>query len=189
MEIRLVEKNDSKRLLEIYSPYIQTTNITFECQVPSLEEYTNRIMDIANTMPYLVAIENGIIIGYGYASKYRTREAYQWAVELSVYVDTNYQHKHVGTAIYQTLLPLLKELGYHQAYACITLPNQSSIAFHKKFDFQEIGIFHRCGYKQDTWLDTQWMELTLQNKEIVNPPKTIKDIVFTSCQYNTTLCK
>ena len=178
MEIRLVTNKDVKGILDIYTPYVKDTTITFEYDVPTMEEFSKRVEDISNTMPYFVAVEDTTIIGYCYATKHRTRAAYQWAVELSIYVDQTMARKQVGTKLYVILLDTLKKLGYHQAYACITLPNSSSVNFHKKFDFKEIGIFHQCGYKGNTWLDTLWMECRLQEYNgQVQCPKSIQELI------------
>ena len=186
MEIRLVKKEDAKGILAIYAPYVENTTITFEYDVPLIEDFSKRIEDISDSMPYFVAIENNTIIGYCYATKYRARAAYQWAVELSIYIDKAYARKQIGTILYTVLLDTLKKLGYHQAYACITMPNTSSINFHKKFNFKEIGIFHQCGYKYNQWLDTLWMEYKLQEyNEQVQSPISIKELDMLDKVINT----
>ena len=86
MNIRLAHKSDVASLVVLYAPYVENTAITFECQIPSAEEFTDRIEKTLKKYPYLVAEENGEIFGYAYASTYDNREAYNWAAELSVYV-------------------------------------------------------------------------------------------------------
>ena len=89
MEFRLAKKSDAKRLLEIYKPYVEKTVITFEYEVPTIAEFEKRIEKIGSRYPYIVAIENDKIIGYAYAGAYRERAAYDWVVELSIYLDEN----------------------------------------------------------------------------------------------------
>lgn len=86
MNIRLAHKSDVASLVALYAPYVENTAITFECQIPSAEEFTDRIEKTLKKYPYLVAEENGEIFGYAYVSTYDDREAYNWAAELSVYV-------------------------------------------------------------------------------------------------------
>lgn len=175
MEIRMVETKDAKEILDIYAPYVQETTITFEYEVPTLAEFTKRIVQISKTMPYLVALEDGKIVGYGYASKYRQRKAYDWSVELSIYVDRQHKHLGIGTKIYDHLFFLLKELGYCRGYACITYPNPASEAFHSTYGFKKIGVFHKAGYKFDTWLDVLWMEYDLNpDNHNIHEPYSIK---------------
>lgn len=177
MELRLVTSQDSKEILAIYAPYIKETVITFEYDIPSLEEFTNRVVTISKNMPYIVATNNNEIIGYGYASLYRERRAYAWAVELSIYVDNTKKQRGVGTKIYDAILGLLKELGYCRVYSCVTYPNPPSIAFHTKYGFQEIGVFHKAGYKFGKWFDILWLELDIDPKDKnIKIPKAIQDL-------------
>lgn len=177
MELRLVTPNDSDEILEIYKPYIETTTITFEYDVPGKTEFRSRIETISRTLPYIVMIDDGKIIGYGYASRYRERKAYDWAVELSIYVKMGYSGKGIGSKLYIALINILKLLGYCRAYACITSPNPISVGFHKKHGFSVIGICHKAGYKFNTWLDIIWMELDMNpNNQDIHAPYIIEDL-------------
>ncbi|MFV0395004.1 MAG: GNAT family N-acetyltransferase [Coprobacillaceae bacterium] len=165
MEICFVSQEDSQAILDIYAYYVENSVFTFEYDVPTIEEFTKRIENTTRKYPYIVAKEDNTIVGYAYASGYRARAAYQWGVELSIYLNPKIQHQGIGTKLYSVLLNMLKELGYFRAYACITIPNPTSIAFHQKFNFKEIGVFHKCGYKHEQWLDVIWLELNLQDGE------------------------
>lgn len=177
MELRLATPKDSDEILAIYKPYVETTTITFEYDVPSSKEFCARVQNISQTMPYIVMVDKGKIVGYGYASRYRERKAYDWAVELSIYVEMGHKNKGIGTKIYTALINVLKQLGYCRVYACITSPNPASVAFHKKYGFRDIGIFHKVGYKFNTWLDIVWMELDMNpDNHNIHTPYTIIEL-------------
>lgn len=168
MEIRFACKEDAKRLIEIYTYYVTDTTVTFEIDIPTVEDFENRIIQISKKYPYLVMEEDGEIIGYAYAGAFKGRKAYDWSVELSIYIDRPYQQKGVGRVLYTTLIDMLTRQGFAMAYACLTYPNPASEAFHQSLGFDMIGIFHRSGYKFNKWVDTCWLEKSLntQNKEI-----------------------
>lgn len=176
MEFRLAKKSDAKRLLEIYKPYVEKTAITFEYEVPTIAEFEKRIEKIGSRYPYIVAIENDKIIGYAYAGAYRERAAYDWVVELSIYLDENERQHGAGSALYQKLLTSLSVLNYQRAYACITYPNPASVAFHKKFGFEQIGLFPKAGYKFEQWYGIVWLERSLQTTDKVTAIKLLTDL-------------
>ena len=125
MNIRLENKNDAAALIAIYAPYVEKTAITFEYDVPSVEEFSGRIEKTLERYPYLLAEEEGVILGYAYASTYYGREAYNWAIELSVYVADENCGRGIGKQLYDKLEEILEQQG-------IALPNDASISFHKK---------------------------------------------------------
>ncbi|MCL2112844.1 MAG: N-acetyltransferase family protein [Streptococcaceae bacterium] len=176
MKFRLATTADATELLKIYKPYVEKTAITFEYEVPTVEDFAQRIEKTASIFPYLLATENDKIVGYAYAGRYRERAAYDWVVELSIYLDENERHHGTGTILYEKLLTALSLLNYQRAYACITYPNPASIAFHEKFGFETIGIFQKSGYKFGEWYGIQWMDLSLQKDEQVQPIKLITDL-------------
>ena len=143
MEFRLAKKADAQRLLEIYRPYVEKTAITFEYEVPTLEEFENRIEKIGSQFPYLLAIENGKIIGYAYAGAYRERAAYDWVVELSIYLDEKERQHGAGSVLYQKLLTALAALNYQRAYACITYPNLLVSLSMRNLDFNKLDFSPR----------------------------------------------
>ena len=161
MEFRLAKKSDAKRLLEIYKPYVEKTAITFETQVPTVEDFENRIKKTMKKFPYLVAIEEGQIVGYAYASTYYARAAYDWTVELSVYVQKEARGKGVGTLLYTALEEELTARGFKNFLACIALPNPASIALHEKRGYEQVAHFKKIGYKFGTWHDIVWLQKSL----------------------------
>lgn len=164
MLIRKVKTEDAKEILSIYAPYVEKTAITFEYEVPSLEEFKERIRNIMEKYPYLVAEEDGEILGYAYASTLRTRKAFEWVVEPSIYLSEKNQGKGIGKKLYEELEKELREAGFKTMYACIAsietedeyLTNDS-VRFHEHMGFEHCGAFHGCGLKFNRWYDVTWM--------------------------------
>lgn len=156
--IRDVTLEDTHKLVEIYAPYVLNTAITFEYEVPTMEEFSNRIKAIHESYPYLVAEVDNEVVGYTYASVFHSRAAYQWCAEVSIYLDANIHNKGIGRKLYEELERRLKLQNIKNMNACITYSNESSIAFHKHMGFKTVGHFHKCGYKLNQWWDMIWME-------------------------------
>ncbi len=156
--IRNAVPEDAKALLEIYAPYVTDTVITFEYEVPSKEEFRSRIIKNMEYYPYLVFEIDGQPAGYAYASKFRERAAYQWAAELSVYVDNKYHGRRIGTRLYAALIEALKERNVKTVYGVVTMPNEKSDRLHKAFDFHTAGVLKKVGYKHDCWHDVIYYE-------------------------------
>lgn len=169
INIKVASIDDGADILNIYAPYVQSTNITFEYDVPSLEEMQQRIAQTLCQYPYLIAKDNDRVVGYAYASAFASRAAYQWGSELSIYIDSHYHGQGVGRQLYQSLLHILKIMHIQHVYACITHPNIKSEKFHEAFGFQYIGCFHHAGYKFHQWHDIVWMEKTIRNEDDVQP--------------------
>jgi phosphinothricin acetyltransferase len=159
--IRQIEQTDIEQVLEIYRPYVERTIISFEYEVPSLEEFSNRVQTNTTDYPWLVCECNGRIVGYAYGSRHRYRTAYQWSPEATVYMNEDYHRQGLARVLYQTLFALLKLQGYVNVYAGIGLPNEKSEGFHKALGFDEIGVFKKIGYKMGKWHDTKWLQLHL----------------------------
>ncbi|MFC4651984.1 GNAT family N-acetyltransferase [Lactococcus nasutitermitis] len=176
MEFRLANVGDAAAVLAIYRPYVEKTAITFEYDVPTVADFAERIEKISADFPYIVALENGKILAYAYASRYRERKAYDWVVELSIYVDETCQHKGIGRILYQKLLTALSKLNYQRAYACITYPNEQSVKFHTALGFHWIGVFEKSGYKFDNWYGISWMDIALQKTDEVQAIRSVKEL-------------
>ena len=125
------------------------------------EDFKNRIKKTMEKFPYLVAIEEGQIVGYAYASTYYARAAYDWTVELSVYVQKEARGKGVGTLLYTALEEELTARGFKNFLACIALPNPASIALHEKRGYEQVAHFKKVGYKFGTWHDIVWLQKSL----------------------------
>lgn len=178
-KIRLATPEDSKAILDIYSPFILNTTISFEQVVPELSEFTQRIIDTLTDFPYLVYQEDDEILGYAYAGKHAQRYSYLYSANVSIYINENHHSKGVGKALYTTLFDILTQLGYFSAFSAITSTNEKSSGLHKYFEFEQVGYFKKVGYKFDSWLDLIWLQKSLNdyNGEIL-PLKSMQDINF-----------
>ena len=152
MTLRFARESDAAALLGIYAQYIDTS-VTFEYELPDEAEFAARIRDTLLTYPYLVCEEDGRIIGYSYAHRYRERAAYGWCTELSIYVDRTCHGKGVGRALYVALEKMLLLQGVHSTYAIVTQPNEKSDAFHTAMGFTAVGRQTKVGYKAGAWHD------------------------------------
>lgn len=180
MNIRKATINDAQALLDIYAPYVKNTAITFEYDVPSLAEFTDRIKTISSQYPYLVAEEDGRIIGYAYAHDFYGRAAYRWSVETTIYMSKESRHQGLGRQLYLALEDELRERGFLNMNACIAykeaadefLPSDS-IHFHETMGFTHCALFHGSGYKFNRWYDVVWMEKMIGSHEngTAVPPK------------------
>ncbi|HFI0303214.1 TPA: N-acetyltransferase family protein [Streptococcus suis] len=159
--IRNAEIADSGALVAIYAPYVEQTAITFETQVPIVSEFEARIRKVREKFPYLVAEEEGRIVGYAYAGTYYARAAYDWTVELSVYLDQSARGKGIGSLLYDRLEEELAARGFKNFLACIALPNPASIALHEKRGYEQVAHFKKVGYKFDKWHDIIWLQKSL----------------------------
>lgn len=164
--VRDAQMTDVAALLEIYAPYVQNTAITFETSLPSVEEFTKRIVSVQQDFPYLVAQEGEEILGYAYAHAYYGRAAYAWTVEVSIYIRQDVRKGGLGSLLYDELERRLAQQGVLNFLACISLPNDASISFHQKRGYEEVGHFKQVGFKLDRWHDIVWLQ-----KRIGNPKK------------------
>lgn len=159
--MRRVGASDARPILEIYAPYVSDSATSFELVPPDLVEMERRIEAGRDQYPWLVFEQDRQVIGYAYGSAHRTRAAYRWSVEVSVYVHPRAQRSGVGRALYAGLFDLLRRQGYVNAYAGITLPNPASVSLHESFGFVPVGVFERIGFKFGRWHDVVWLHLRL----------------------------
>ena len=177
--IRTATLSDAQALLNIYAPYVEHTAITFEYDVPSVEEFAFRIKNTLQKYPYLVAEKNGRLLGYAYASPFHERPAYDWAVETSIYVDQNIKHQGIGRRLHDALEDALRSQGILNMNACIAYPpeedeylDRSSVEFHTHMGYRLVGEFYKCGYKFHRWYNMVWMEKLIGNHlSDQKPPK------------------
>lgn len=158
VDIRRAKPSDSEQIFEIYRPIIEDTVISFETSPPSVEQIARRIASTLNTHEWLVAQSGNEIVGYTYATQYRSRQAYRRSTETTVYVHRDHRAQGVGRSLYLALFESLRSLDFHQAYAGIALPNEGSIALHEALGFERIGIFKEAGFKFDSWHDVLWLQ-------------------------------
>lgn len=161
IKIQMASESDAEELLALYRPYVENTAVTFEYEVPSPAEFRARIRQTLTRFPYLKAVCGGEILGYAYASPFKMRAAYAWAVETSIYVKRGAHRRGVGTALYQTLEQILKRQNITNVNACIVYPHPESVGFHERFGYRTVAHFTKCGYKLGAWHDMIWMEKIL----------------------------
>ncbi len=178
--LRLAIPADAGAIAAIYAPIVQGTCISFELAPPSEAEVGTRVVKTLRQYPWLVCEGEGEVLGYAYASPHRSRAAYQWSAEVSVYVAAAARRRGVGRALYTALFATLKIQGYVNAYAGIALPNAASVAIHEGFGFTPIGVYRQVGYKQGAWRDVGWWHLPLQSAP-ANPssPVPLGEVAFT----------
>jgi phosphinothricin acetyltransferase len=170
VEIRLAKTSDANEIRDIYSPSILSAAISFETEIPSIEEMQKRIENCLQKYPWIVCEVNRNIAGYVYASKHRDREAYQWSCECSVYVQNDFKGKGIGTELYQLLFQILKLQGFRNVYAGITLPNTASVNLHEKCGFIHFANYENIGYKFGNWHTVGWWKLQINNYDLQPPP-------------------
>lgn len=165
LTIRPATIHDAESILNVYSHYVKNTAISFEYEVPTLDEFTTRIENRLGKYPYLVAEQNGRIIGYAYGSRFHERAAFNWCAEVSIYVDVNTRKCGVGRMLYEALEHKLEEQGIINLYASIAYAdvedeylNNNSAQFHAHMGYKQVARFHKCGYKFNRWYDMIWME-------------------------------
>ncbi|HMK26117.1 MAG TPA: arsinothricin resistance N-acetyltransferase ArsN1 family B [Chitinophagaceae bacterium] len=159
--IRLATPADAKAILDIYAPYIENTSFTFETEVPSIEEFANRIQTYLLNWPWLLCEVDGKIAGYAYATRHRERTAYQWCTESSVYIHDDFQRAGIARVLYTALFEILKKQGFRNVYAVINLPNDKSVALHESCGFEYFATYEQVGYKLGKWKNVGWWRLIL----------------------------
>jgi L-amino acid N-acyltransferase YncA len=160
--VRRAISTDAERICTIYNHYIATTTISFEEEPVSPADMARRIADVAAAkLPWLVMVENDKLIGYAYATKWRVRAAYRFAVESSVYLDPNYAGKGAGTMLYEALLAELRQRGLHLVIGGIAQPNEASVRLHERLGFTKVAHFSEVGLKFGRWIDVGYWQLKL----------------------------
>ncbi len=172
--IRFALERDAAQIQAIYSPIVSQTATSFEMEPPSIDEIRRRITDTLLHLPWLVCEHQGQVLGYAYASRHRVRAAYQWSVDVSVYVHAEARRMGIGRAAYHSLFQILRRQGFYNAYAGIALPNPASVGLHESVGFKPLGVYKEVGFKFGAWHDVGWWWLLLQPKAI--PPQPPVDL-------------
>jgi phosphinothricin acetyltransferase len=175
--IRPAHETDADQILSIYGPIVTDTAISFELLPPTLDEMRARISNTLARLPWLVYSEAEALLGYAYASQHRQRAAYQWSVDVSVYVRVEAHRRGVGRSLYGSLFEILSSQGYYSAYAGITLPNEASIGLHTRLGFEPVGVYRGVGYKLGRWHDVSWWQRPLRTADDTpSPPRAFPTI-------------
>ncbi len=165
VSLRYASAEDAEALRGIYSHYVANTAISYEYDVPTVSEFRNRIITTLKKYPYIVLEEDGVVVGYAYAGPFKTREAYRFSVETTIYLKNGLQKKGYGRILLTALEKELAERGFTNANACIAYTetddeylNKNSMEFHSAMGYRLVGTFHKCAYKFGRWYDMIWME-------------------------------
>lgn len=185
--IRLASEEDAEAVTAIYTPIVEQTHISFETEPPTSAEIAQRIRTTTERLPWLVCEYDGQITGYAYASPHNERPAYQWAVDVSVYVHETWRRRGIASALYESLFALLDRQGLGNAYAVIALPNPQSIAFHESTGFEKVGVYRNVGYKNGDWRDVGHWELPLRSLPTPPSPPTPLDELLDTGSYTDAL--
>ena len=178
MEIRLADPDrDAAAVAAIYRPHVEDGLASFEEVAPDAAQMARRMRTTLERTPWLIAeAEGGEAIGYAYASLHRERAGYRWSADVSVYVAPDAQGQGVGRALYDALIGMLREQGFVNVYAGITLPNPASVALHEGIGMHRIGVYERVGWKRGAWHDVAWYGMRIAEPEgappEVRPPGT-----------------
>ncbi|AEH35939.1 GNAT family N-acetyltransferase [Halopiger xanaduensis] len=162
--IRVATPDDAAAVRDIYAPFCESTAVTFEETPPTAAEVAERIESTLEEYPWLVCEIDGEVAGYAYAHRLRERRAYDWVVELSIYVAEDARQSGVGRALYESLFAVLERQGIRDAYAVTTLPNPETVGFHEKMGFERVGDFPAVGYTEDEWRDVAWWRRSIGEK-------------------------
>ena len=187
--IRIAVDSDVPAILDIYAPYILSSTITFEYDVPCRNTFYQRFYSVTDQFPWLVWEEEGQILGYAYATRPFERAAYSWCAEPSIYLKPEAQGRGIGKKLYAALESILKLQGYQVLYALVTGENIGSLRFHEKLGYRTLGEFPNCGWKFNRWLGVFWLEKRINSVESPNSfpipwkqlrqnPQRISDILY-----------
>ncbi len=178
--IRLATPADAAQCANIYAPHVRDSAVSFEVDVPTAAEFEARIARTLERLPWLVCAEGDVVLGYAYGAPHQERAAFQWSVNVSVYVNEGHNRQGVGRALYTSLLACLRALGYFNAYAAIALPNPASVGLHEAIGFRHIGTFTDVGYKHGKWHALGWWGLSLQPTSTPSAPVPLREAVGTA---------
>lgn len=161
--IRTAVPDDAPRILAVYAPYVTGSVISFEVEVPTVKEFRRRIERTTERCAYLVVVDEATdeVAGYAYNGAFRSRPAYDWVSETSIYLAPAHQGRHLGSVLLEALEDLMRAQGVRMSEACITSDNEASIAFHRAHGYRVCGEHTNCGYKLGRWLSVTWMEKQL----------------------------
>lgn len=178
--IRLATEADAAACLAIYRPFVEGTAVSFETDVPTVADIQGRMRDVLARTPWLVCEDAVGLLGYAYATRFRSRAAYQWTVESTVYLAERARGRGLGQALYRNLLDSLRRQGFVTVYGVITLPNPGSVKLHERMGFIPLCVMEAVGHKLGRWHDVGWWRLLLQPPPAApTPPIPLPDLADT----------
>lgn len=168
--LRMATPDDAAAVCALYNWYVRHGVQTFQYAPSTVEDYRVNIEQVLQNAPFLLAESaDGRLQGFACAHPWRTREAFAWDVETTVYCAPDCVGQGVGGRLYRALLALLKQQGYHQAYALVTGCNTRSKVFHKALGFKKNAVERHTGYKFGQWLDLEYWLLPLRAPDATAP--------------------
>lgn len=160
--VRAALAADAEQVAHIYNHYVENTVITFEEQVVSTQEMATRMATVQELkLPWLVAEVDGRLAGYSYASPWKSRSAYRYSVETTIYLRHGMEGRGIGKTLYSALLPLLGERGIHAVIGGAALPNPASASLHRSLGFEQVATFRQVGFKHGHWVDVAYWQRVL----------------------------
>lgn len=159
--VRDARQHDAQACAAIYAPYVTDSAVSFESEPPSAAEIEQRIATAQRSHAWIVLQDDRQVVGFAYGGQFRTRAAYRWSCEVSVYLALGRRRSGAGRALYDALLTRLAERGFATAYAGMTLPNDASEGLHRAMGFEPVGTFRQVGWKHGRWHDVAWMQRPL----------------------------
>lgn len=180
--IRIARPDDADAIHAIYAPHVLEGMATFETELPGAAVMRERVQARLAHYPWLVWEEQGRILAYAYASRFRDRAAYDWIAETSIYVHADAQRRGVARRLYNVLLDSMRMQGINQAVGVITLPGEASVAMHEAMGFTPAGVWQKAGYKLGRWWDVGVWQKELQPP--ATPPNPV--VPFATLQHDPT---
>ena len=175
--LRTATPDDAAAILAVYAPYVRHTAVTFEYTVPTLEEFRGRMERTLRKYPYLVAEQDGEILGYAYTGAFRSRPAYGWAAETTIYLREDLRRRGLGRRLYTALETISAAQHVFNLNACISYPlvedeylTRNSAEFHARMGYRLVGEFNRCAYRFGRWYNMRWMEKIIGEHPAAPPP-------------------
>jgi len=157
-EVRSATAADGPACAAIYASYVTDTAITFEIVPPGAEEMAERIVAAVRSHAWVVLEQEGRVVGYACGGPFKSRAAYRWSCEVSVYLELGRRRTGGGRALYRDLFARLAERGMRTAVAGMTLPNEASAGLHRAMGFEPVGTYRAIGWKHDAWHDVAWLQ-------------------------------
>lgn len=162
INLRSAIASDCEAIQQIYAHHVLHGTASFETTPPSVNEIRQRLDDIQSKgLPYIVAVKNAEIVGYAYVTMYRTRHAYRYTVENSVYVKQGLIGQGIGSKLLHDLIERCTQSGFRQMIAVIGDSSPASVQLHKRHGFEQVGLFRAVGFKFGAWRDTAMFQKEL----------------------------
>lgn len=170
--VRAARAEDAAALAQIYNHYVTHTAITFDVAPVSIEERRGWIGGFSEQGRHRLRVleEGGAVLGWACSRRFRDRAAYDPSIEVSVYLHPEAGGRGRGSLLYRALFEALEGEDVHRAYAGITLPNEASVALHRRFGFEPCGLMGEVGRKFERWWDVQWMERRWEERSAPSHP-------------------